>query len=323
MRAIVYEKYGPPEVLELREIEKPIPKANEVLIRIHAVTVTKGDCEIRSPQIPSLIWFILRLFFGFVRPRKKILGAYTSGEIEAVGADVTLFKPGDQVFACTGAHFSAYAEYVCMAETEALVLKPANISYEEAAAVPLALDALHFFSKADVQSGETVLINGAGGSIGTFAVQLAKYFGAAAVAVDSGDKLDMLRSIGADRVIDYTTEGYATGAYDVIFNLVSTSPFGRNMRLLKRNGRYLLVNPKGVLQILRGALASMIGSNGRRVIYEFADARSEYLRTLKELVEAGRLTSYIDRSFPLEQAVEAHRYIEAGHKRGNIVLTVV
>jgi NADPH:quinone reductase-like Zn-dependent oxidoreductase len=208
MKAVVFTKYGPPDVLELKEVIKPSPKDNEVRIKVHAVTVTKGDCEIRSPEIPNLIWLLLRMYIGLIRPRIKILGAYLAGEIELAGKDVKGFKVGDQVCACSGAGFGAYAEYVCMPEEGGLTIKPANMTYEEASTVPIGIDALHFFRKAKVQSGEEVLINGAGGSIGTIAVQLAKCFGAQVTAVDSTGKLDMLRSIGADRVIDYTKEDY-------------------------------------------------------------------------------------------------------------------
>ena len=322
MKAIVYTKYGPPDVLQLKEVAKPTPKDNEALIKIYAVTVTKGDCEIRSPKIPNLIWLLLRIYIGLIRPRKKILGAYLAGEIEAVGKDVKRFRKGDQVTACTGARFGAYAEYVCIPEEGGLAIKPANMTYEEAATVPMGIDALHFLRKANIQSGEKVLINGAGGSIGTFAIQLAKYFGAEVTGVDSTGKLDMLRSIGADQVIDYTQEDFTKSGetYDVIFDLVSTSSFSRNVRSLKQNGRYLLANPGGLSQMVRGLWTSMISS--KKVISEFASAKTEDLIFLEELIESGKIKSVIDRCYPLEQIAEAHRYVETGHKKGNVVITV-
>ena len=320
MKAIVYTKYGPPDVLQLKEVAKSTPKDDEVLIKIHAATVTKGDCELRSPKIPNLIWLVVRIYFGLTRPRKNILGGYLAGEVEAAGKDVKLFSKGHQVFACTGARFGAYAEYICLPEGE-VAIKPANMSYEESAAVPLGIDALHFLRKGKIQSGERVLVNGAGGSIGTFAVQLAKYFGAEVTGVDSTEKLDMLRSIGADHVIDYTQEDFTkSGTYDVIFDVVCKSSFSRCVRSLKQNGRYLLVNPGGLSQMVRGLWTSMTSS--KKVIFEFASYKTEDLIFLKELIEAGKMKSVIDRRYPLEQTAEAHRYVEKGHKKGNVVVTL-
>lgn len=320
MKAVVYEKYGPPDVLQLKEVEKPAPKDDEVLIRIYAATVNTGDCELRSPEIPNMIWLVVRIYFGLRKPRKKILGGYLAGEIEAVGKDVKLFRKGGQVFASTGARFGAYAEYICLPSTYAMTIKPANITFEEAAAVPLGLDALHYLRKGKVQRGQKVLINGAGGSIGTFAVQLAKYFGAEVTAVDGTEKLDMLRSIGADHVIDYTQEDFTKNGetYDVIFNVVMKSSYSRSIRSLKKKGRYLMVNPRGLLQMVRGLWTSMISS--KKVISQFASAKTEDLIFLKELIEAGKIKSVIDRRYPLEEIAEAHRYVETGHKKGNVVI---
>ena len=323
MKAIVYTKYGPPDVLELKEVEKPVPKDNEVLIRIYAATVTKGDCEIRSPKIPNLIWLIVRLFFGLTKPRKQILGQELAGEIETVGKNVTLFKEGDQVFASTGARFGAYAEYICLPATYAIAIKPTNMTYEKAAAVPTGgLTALHYLRKGNIQKGQKVLINGAAGTFGTFAVQLAKYFGAEVTGVDSTSKLDMLRKIGADNVIDYTKEDFTKNdeTYDIIFDVVCKSSFSRIIRSLKQNGRYLLTNPSGLLQMVRGLWTSIISS--KKVILEFAGEKSEDLIFLKELIEAGKISSVIDRRYRLEQVVEAHRYVEKGHKKGNVVITL-
>ena len=246
MKAVVCERYGPPEVLQLREVEKPAPKGDEVRVRVHAATVTAGDCEIRRFKMPALLWLPARIGFGFRGPRKKILGQELAGEIESVGEDVTLFKKGDQVFALTGFRLGAYAEYDCLPEKGLMATKPANMTYEEAAAVPLGgLHASHFLRRADIQKGQKVLINGAGGSIGTLAVQLAKSFGAEVTAVDSAGKLDMLRSIGADHVVDYSSEDFTKGGkiYDVIFDIVGKSSFSGCLRSLRKGGFYLLGNP--------------------------------------------------------------------------------
>jgi NADPH:quinone reductase-like Zn-dependent oxidoreductase len=323
MRAVVYDEYGPPEVLQLREVEKPTPKDNEVLIRIGAVTVNTGDCEMRRPEIPNLIWFIIRLFFGLRKPRKRILGAYFAGAIEAVGKDVRRFQMGDQVFAATGARFGAYAEYICLPGTFTIATKPTNMTHEEAATVPLGgLNALHYLRKAKIQNGERVLINGAGGSFGTFAVQLAKLMGAEVTGVDSTEKLDMLRALGADHVIDYTREDFTRNGetYDVIFNVVAQSSYARNVRSLNEGGRYLLTNPAGITQMLRAPWTSM--TSNKKVIVRFADEKVEDLVYLRNLVEAGKLRSVIDRCYPLDQAADAHRYVETDRKQGNVVLRI-
>jgi len=253
MRAVVWTKYGTADGLLLREVEKPAPKANEVLIRVHASTVTAGDCELRSFKL--LLWLRLpvRLWLGLRNPRNIILGQEVAGEIEAIGQDVTRFRKGDQVFGWTGYHLGGYAEYLCLPERGMLTTKPANTTFAEAAAVPVGgLEALHFVRRANIQSGQKVLINGAGGSIGTIAVQLAKSFGAEVTAVDSTEKLDMLRSLGADQVIDYTQADFTRSGltYDVIFDVVRKSSFSGSLRSLKQNGRYLLANP-GLSQMFR------------------------------------------------------------------------
>ena len=261
-----------------------------------------------------------------MRPRRiTILGQELAGEIEAIGKAVRLFKEGDQVFATTGLAFGAYAEYICLPENSkmgVLAIKPANMTYEEAAAVPTAgLEALHFLRKGNLQSGEKILIIGAGGSIGTFAVQLAKYFGAEVTGVDKAEKLDMLRSIGAEHVIDYTREDYTSNAetYDVIFDVMGKGSFSGSMRALKQNGRYLIGNP-GLAQMVRGSWISKRSS--KRVMFGAAVQKNEDLMFLKELIEAGKIKAVIDRCYPLEQTADAHRYVDSGQKKGNVVITV-
>jgi NADPH:quinone reductase-like Zn-dependent oxidoreductase len=323
MKAIVYTQYGSPEVLRLKEVQKPTPKDNEVLIRTYAATVLAGDCELRSFTFPIWFWLPLRIYTGLLRPtRVTILGQELAGEIESVGKDVKRFRQGDQVFAATEAGFGAYAEYRCLREDKTLAIKPANMTYEQAAAVPTGgLNALHYLRKGNIQSGEKVLINGAAGNIGSFAVQLAKYFGAEVTGVDSTEKLDMLRSIGADHVIDYTQEDFTKSGrgYDVIFDVVANSSFSGIIRSLKKNGRYLMVNPL-LFKMIRGLWTSMIST--KRVIFQFARYKAEDLIFLKELIEAGKIKSVIDRRYPLEQVAEAHRYVDKGHKKGNVVITV-
>jgi NADPH:quinone reductase-like Zn-dependent oxidoreductase len=328
VRAIVWTAYGPPDVLELREVEKPTPKDHEVLIKIHATTVTAGDCEMRSLKFPIYFSLAMRLWRGFLKPRENsILGTELAGEIEAVGKNVGRFKVGDQVFGSAGMRLGANAEYICLPEEPGemeggVAPKPANMTYEEAATVPFGgRDALHFLRLGNLQSGQKILINGAGGSIGTFAVQLAKHFGAEVTAVDSAAKLDMLRAIGADRVIDYTQQDFTElgEVYDVIFDVVGTVWFSRSDRAIKENGTYLLANPMKS-QMVRGPWTRMTSS--KRVVMETASGTVDDLVFLRELIEAGQLKTVIDRTYPLEQIAEAHRYVETGQKAGNVVITV-
>ena len=325
MKAIVWTQYGPPDVLRLQEVAKPTPKDHEVLIRIYATTVTTADCELRSLTPPLWLRLPLRLYLGLIRPRHKILGQELAGDIEAVGSRVTRFRQGERVFAWTGLGLGAYAEYKCLPEDGVLAIKPSNMTYEEAAALPLGgLEAVYFLRRGNIQSGQKVLIHGAGGSIGTFAIQLARYFGADVTGVDSMGKLDMLRSIGADQVIDYTQEDFTKSGetYDVIFDVVGKSSFSRSVRLLTLNGRYLIDNPR-LSQRVRGRWASRRSS--KQVILWKTRTASEYMEDfsfLKELIEAGKIHSVIDRCYPLEQTAEAHRYVDTGHKKGNVVITV-
>jgi len=323
MKAIVWTEYGPPDGLKLKEVEKPNPKDNEVLIRVHATTVTTGDCEMRSLRLPVLFRLMVRIYNGPRRPKRvTILGQELAGEIESVGRDVRMFRKGGSVFAATGFNFGAYAEYICMPEEGAVATKPTNMTYEEASAVPVGgLNALHFLRKGNVQGGQKVLIIGAGGSIGTFAVQIAKSLGAEVTGVDSTKKLDMLRSIGADHVIDYTQEDFTKSGetYDAIFDVIGKSSFSGCMKSLKENGILLLGNPS-LLKRVRGRLTSM--TDGKKVIDSTASYTTENLTALKELIEAGRIRSVIDRRYPLERIVEAHRYVDTGQKTGNVVITV-
>lgn len=323
MKAIVLTKYGSPDGLQLTEVEKPTPKDNEVLIRVRATTVTAGDVEIRTLNFPIWLMLPIRIYVGFIKPRNFILGQELSGDVEAVGKDVTRFKEGDPVFGTTGFRFGAHAEYACLPEAGVLAIKPSNMTYEEAAAVPVAgIEALHFMRKANIHSGEKVLIVGAGGSIGTIGVQLAKYFGAEVTGVDSTGKLDMLRSIGADHTVDYTQEDFTQSgkAYDVIFDVMGKSSFSGSMQSLKPNGRYLIGGNSGPLQTLRGRWVSMTGS--KKVIVGAASQKTEDLAVLKELIEAGKMKSVIDRRYPLEQTAEAHGHVETGKKKGNVVIVV-
>jgi NADPH:quinone reductase-like Zn-dependent oxidoreductase len=328
MKAIVWTKYGPPEGLKLQVVEKPVPKDDEILIKIHATTVTAGDCEMRRLELPLMLSFPMRLYAGFLRPKRiPILGQELAGEVEVVGRIVNSFKPGDQVFGTTGLGFGAYAEYICLpgesGDTQgALAAKPANLTYEEAAAVPTAgFEALHFLRRANIKPGKKVLIIGAGGSIGSFSIQLARHFGAVVTGVDSTEKLDMMRSIGADHVIDYTREDYTDNgeSYDLIIDVVGRSGVSRRLKLLKPDGYYFLAYA-GLSQILLGMWTSMRSS--KKVKIESSSQKREDLIFLKELLEAGKVKAKIDRCYPLEQVPEAHRYAETGAKKGNIAITV-
>lgn len=322
MKAIICTKYGTPDVLQLAEVEKPNPKNKEVLIKIHAATVTAGDCEIRRFDMPTWIWLPARIGFGLRGPRRKILGQELAGEIESVGNDVKKFRKGDQIFAFTGFGLSAYAEYTCLPEDGLLSIKPANMSYEEAATVPMGgITALHYLRRANIQNGDKVLINGASGSIGTLAVQLANYFGAEVTGVCSTSNLDMVSFIGANQVIDYTIEDFtkSEGTYDVIFDVTGKIPYSKGLKTLNKNGRYLLANP-GLSEMFRGRLNFL--RSGKKVLTGVASEKTEDLMFIKELIETGKIKAIIDRCCPLEQTAEAHRYVEKGHKKGNVVITV-
>lgn len=308
MKAIVCSKYGPPEVLEFKEVEKPTPKANEVLIKIAATTVHRGDVRMRGFDVPGPLWQLIlaRLFLGITKPKKAVLGMELSGKIEAVGKNVTKYKAGEEVFASTvWSGLGGYAEYKCMPESGAMAKKPANITFEDAAVIPSGgITTLWILKKANIRVGQKVLIYGASGSVGSFAVQLAKAFGAEVTGVCSTPNLEWIKSLGADKVIDYTIEDFTQSneKYDVIFDAVAKIPTKQAVKALKIKGTYLNIH------------TSSNGLTGKVAI--------SLLEELKELIEAGKLKAVIDKSYSFEQIVEAHRYVDKGHKKGNVVINL-
>ncbi len=326
MKAILCTKYGPPEVLQLKEVPKPIPKANEVLIKIHAATVTMGDCELRGLLLPLWTRIPLRLYMGYSKPRNFTPGMELSGVIEAVGEKVKNFKMGDAVFGSSGMGMGTNAEYKAISCKGALAIKPPGISHEEVATIAVGgNNALHFLGKANIQPGQKVLIIGAGGSIGTYGVQLAKLYGAKVTAVDSTEKLDMLRTIGADHVIDYTKESFVAHAtenaekYDVVFDIVYGTSFSQCISILKKESTYLMANPSPS-KMLRATWVSKTSS--KKVIFAFAGEKPEDFAYLAQLMEAGKIKAVIDKTYPLAKIAEAHEYVESGHKKGNVIIKI-
>ena len=326
MKAVVWTRYGPPEGLQLMEVPDPVPDDHEVLVRIMATTVTAGDCEMRSLRLPMMLSFPMRLYNGIRRPKRlTILGQELAGEVVATGKRVTRFRPGDHVFGATDIRQGTYAEFKLLSEKSReaiLIQKPAGLSFNEAATIPVGgLEALHFLRRAEIQPGQEVLINGAGGSIGTMAVQLAKHQGAIVTAVDRGEKLKMLQELGADQTIDFSREDFTRSGkqYHVIFDIVGKTPFSRTKRVLKEKGFYLISNPN--LRYMAGAIWTNLA--GANKVIAWASARQrEDLVYLKELIESGHLRTVIDRTFPLEKVSEAHRYVESGAKKGHVVIRV-
>ena len=323
MKAVVYHKYGPPEVLHVADVEKPHPKDSELLIKVHAAEVTKADCEMRSFNFP-VKWFRLplRLVLGVTKPRRQVLGGYFAGEVASVGKDVTKFKVGDRVFGATGLRFGAHGEYVNLPENQTMALMPDNISFEQAAATPLgALNAIHFMRLANIKAGETVLINGAGGSIGTFALQIARDMGAEVSVVDTGAKEEMLRGLGAVDFIDYTKASFADEGktYDVVFDMVASSDFGECIKVLKPGGRLLLGNPS-ISKMIRCALTTRF--TDKTATFAFAKETEAELLDLKALLQENRITVVVDKVLPMERAVEAHHLVETEQRIGAIVLSI-
>lgn len=318
MKAIVCTRYGPPEVLQLREVDKPVPGDDEVLIKVYATTVTSGDCHIRKAEP-----FITRFVYGLTKPKVTILGFELAGEIEAVGKDVTLFKAGDRVFAGTGFGLGACAEYICLPESGAVAVMPDSMTYDEAAAIPFgASTSLYFLrDKGNIRGGQKVLIYGASGSVGTAAVQVARIFGAEVTGVCSTANIELVKSLGADKVIDYIKEDFTASGetYDIIFDTVGKTSFSRCKRSLKQNGLFLST-VAGPSQLAHMIWTSLFGS--KKMITGVASDRKEDMVFLIEFLETGKLKPVIDRRYPLEQTAEAHRYVDNGHKIGNVVITI-
>lgn len=323
MKAIVYREYGTPDVLHLAERPMPNPAPDEVLIRVHAAEATKSDCELRSFHFPVLwFWLPLRIALGIRKPKRQILGGYFAGEITQVGSAVQHLSPGERIFGSSQLRLGGYGEYLCLPAHYTLVQIPDTLSYVEAAAVPLGgLNALHFMRKAKIQAGERVLINGAGGSIGSYAVQLAKHFGAEVTAVDSANKAALLAELGADHFIDYRQADFrqSRAEYDVIFDMVASSPYGSSISALRPNGRYLMGNPS-LIKMLRSVWTSQCSS--KQVFFAFAGETLEELQTLQQMLREGQIQAVVDRVYPMAKAADAHRRVESEQRSGSVVIQI-
>ena len=320
LKAAVFDRYGPPENVRIQEVEKPVPDDDQVLINIHASTITAGDCEMRRFDIPRWLWLPLRLYMGLVKPRFRIPGQECSGVIQEVGKNVTNLKVGDRVFAPTTARFGGHAEYICLSKDHQIVKCPDNIDLETAAAIPTgALNAIHFIEKAQIKKGDSILINGAGGSIGTIAIQLAKHLGAHITAVDHTSKLEMLTEIGADHTIDYTKDSFldVDALYDAVIDIVGKG-WMKGIRLLRPGGRYIVANPNTVS--IFHALTRLFKST--RLINALAPYKIESLKYARQLIEDGAVRIVVDKTFDLDEIVEAHKYVESGMKKGNVIILI-
>jgi len=317
MKAIELTKYGAPEFLQMNEVEKPSPKDNEILIKIHASSVSSGDARMRRADP-----FVIRFIFGFKRPRKPILGVVVAGEIEAIGTSVSKYKIGDQVFGSSGMNFGAHAEYVSVPEDAVLALKPGNMSYEEAASIPFGATAsMHFLRLANIQHGQKILIYGASGALGTMAVQLAKNYGAEVTAVCSITNFELMKSLGADHVIDYTQEDFTSNGkkYDVVFDTIGKSSLRKALKSLNDNGHLLLASA-GIGTMIRGSVKSMFIN--KKIVSGVIKETVKDMNFFKQLIEKGSLKAVIDRTYPLELIAEAHAYVDKGHKKGNVIISV-
>jgi NADPH:quinone reductase-like Zn-dependent oxidoreductase len=317
MKAAVYNQYGPPEVLQVKQVEKPIPNRNELLLKIRATAVNSGDCRLRKADP-----FAVRFFFGLLRPKKNILGSVFSGEVESVGEDIKHFKAGDLIFGHTDMSFGAYAEYKCLSENASMAIKPATISHKEAAVIPFGgVTALHFIKKASIKPGQKVLVIGASGAVGSAAVQLAKSSGADVTGVCSTANITLVKSIGADKVIDYTKEDFTQNGetYDVIFDTVKTISVSRSLKSLNKNG-IMILSAAGMWEMLQGLWISITSS--KKVMSGVISHNAADINFLKELIELNQFKPLIDRTYSLEQIADAHRYVEKGHKKGNVAIEV-
>ena len=322
MKAVLATDYGSPEVLKLAEVEKPVPKDDEILIKVHAATAMPGDCEIRRFDMHVLFWIPVRIIMGIVRPKQPILGLELAGEVEKVGSKVTQFKKGDKVYSITGLKMGAYAQYKCQRAKFMTALIPSGLSYEEAATLPTGgVNALHYMRLANINKDDKVLINGASGCFGIYAIQIAKLFGAKVTAVDRSDKLEILTELGADKVIAYDKEDFTANrsSYDVVFDVIGTKSPWKIMKSLRPKGRYVLATP-WVFQVIKGTFSALF--KGRKFRYALAGEKTEDMEYIRNLVNEGKLKTVIGKTFPLEQLAEAHRYVESKDKIGHVAITI-